>query len=81
MSVFSTESPSYAEVLQARAERQAMVRDYLAGIGAAELAELRPHPWGADNQVSVGKCLRTILSEEWEHLRYALRDLEALYPK
>ena len=36
MSVFSTESPSYAEVLRVRAERQAMVRDYLAGIGAAE---------------------------------------------
>ena len=31
--------------------------------------------------MSVGKCLRTILSEEWEHLRYALRDLDALYPK
>ena len=36
MSVFSTESPSYAEVLRVRAERQAMVRDYLAGIGAVE---------------------------------------------
>lgn len=81
MSVFSTESPSYAEVLRVRAERQAMVRDYLAGIGAAELAELRQHPWDPGRQVSVGKCLRTILSEEWEHLRYALRDLDALYPK
>jgi hypothetical protein len=28
--------------------------------------------------VSVGDCLGVILNEEWEHLRYATRDLDAI---
>jgi hypothetical protein len=28
--------------------------------------------------VATCSCLRVILEEEWEHLRYAIRDLDAL---
>jgi hypothetical protein len=28
--------------------------------------------------VTVRSCLHTILNEEWEHHRYAVRDLEAI---
>lgn len=70
--------PPYADVLAVRAERQAMVRDYLAGVTAETLDEERAHPWAPDYPESVRACLQTILGEEWEHLRYALRDLDVL---
>ena len=77
-SVFSSETPSYAKVLAVRAERQAMVRDYLAGVTAAELQVSRPNPWAPEYPETTRTCLHTILGEEWDHLRYALRDLDAV---
>ena len=48
MSVFTTVTPSYAEVLEARAGRVAMVRDFLATVTADELAATRRNPWDPD---------------------------------
>src|SRR5262245_52638571 len=43
-SVFATVAPSYAEVLEARADRVAMVRDFLAGVTPEELAATHKNP-------------------------------------
>src|SRR5262245_737977 len=45
MSVFSTVKPSYTEVLNARADRVAMVRDFLATLTSQELATPHTNPW------------------------------------
>jgi hypothetical protein len=81
MSVFTTVTPSYAEVLEVRAGRVAMVRDFLAAVTAAELAETRKNPWDPEYQETTLSCLHVILREEWEHHRYAVRDLEAIKAK
>jgi hypothetical protein len=77
-SVFSAETPSFDEVLQARAERQTMVRDFLAGVTTEELAAPRKNPHSPDHGETVLSCLHTIIEEEWEHHRYAVRDLATL---
>ncbi|RLP94100.1 DinB family protein [Micromonospora sp. CV4] len=77
MSVFATEQPTFEAVLAVRAERQAMVRDFLATATPDLLAESRPSAWWPEHIVSVLHCLHVIFDEEWEHLRYALRDLDA----
>jgi uncharacterized damage-inducible protein DinB len=77
-SVLATETPSYAEVLDARADRVAMVHDFLAGITADELAAPRRNPHEPDREETVRSCLHVILEEEWEHNRYAVRDLDAI---
>lgn len=77
MSIFR-EPDSFEQVLQVRAEHQAMVRDYLATVDAETLAELRPNPWAPEHQEPVLACLHVILNEEWEHLRYAVRDLATI---
>jgi hypothetical protein len=78
LSVFATTMPSYAEVLEVRAGRVAMVRDFLAGVTPDELASARANPWAPDHPETVRSCLHVILEEEWEHLRFALRDLDAI---
>lgn len=45
MAIFTTVTPSYAEVLEVRAGRVAMVRDFLAGVTAEDLATKRSNPW------------------------------------
>lgn len=74
-SVFSSSDPTWAEVLHARADRQQMVRDYLATLDDEVLDEHRANPHNPAYDKTVLSCLRTILEEEWEHLRYATRDL------
>jgi hypothetical protein len=71
-------APSYDEVLEVRAGRIAMVRDFLASVTPELLASPRPNPHDAGHQETVLSCLHTILEEEWEHHRYAVRDLEAI---
>ncbi len=78
MSIFTTGTPSYAEVLDARAGRVAMVRDFLAAVTPEVLAATRTNPWAPDHPETVLSCLHTILEEEWEHHRYAVRDLAAI---
>jgi len=77
-SVFSGTDPSYTEVLAVRAERQAVVSDYLDSATPAGLAADCSHPWAPDRKVAALHCLHTIIGEEWEHLRFALRDLDAI---
>ncbi len=78
MSVFTTVTPSYGEVLEVRAGRVAMVRDYLASVTAGDLTVTRSNPWNPEYQETTLSCLHTILEEEWEHHRYAVRDLDAI---
>ncbi|MCG5445066.1 DinB family protein [Micromonospora sp. NIE79] len=77
MSIFAVEQPTFAATLELRAERQAMVRDFLAAVTPALLAETRPAAWWPEKQVSVLHCLHVIFDEEWQHLRFAVRDLDA----
>lgn len=78
MSVFMTGMPRYADVVSIRADRVAMVRDFLATVSPADLAVVRTNPWGPEHPETILSCLHTILEEEWEHLRYAVRDLDAI---
>lgn len=78
MSVFSPEPPAFAEVLDARADRVAMVRDFLDGTTPEQLAEQRRNPHAPQYPETVLSCLHTILEEEWEHHRYAVRDLDVI---
>jgi hypothetical protein len=77
-SVFAEAAPAWDEVLAVRAGRVAMVRDYLAGVTPADLAATRANPWAPEYSETVLSCLHTILEEEWEHHRYAVRDLDAI---
>jgi DinB family protein len=78
VSVFSNPDPTYDEVLEARADRVGQVRDFLAGVTPEQLSETRRNPWAPSHEESVLHCLHTILEEEWEHHRYAVRDLDTL---
>ena len=78
VSVFATVAPSWPEVLEVRAGRVAMVRQFLATVTADDLDAARRNPWDPEHGESVRSCLHTILEEEWEHHRYAVRDLDAI---
>jgi hypothetical protein len=78
MTVFATVAPSYPEVLEARASRVTMVRDFLAAVTEDDLAAPRENPWAPGHPETVLSCLHTILEEEWEHHRYAVRDLDTI---
>jgi hypothetical protein len=78
MSVFATVTPSYADVLEVRAGRVAMVRDFLASVTADELTAIRRNPWAPERPETILSCLHVILREEWEHHRYAVRDLDSI---
>ncbi len=76
-SIFAAGQPRFAEVLRLRAERQTMMRDFLGRVTPQLLAEPRPTPWSPEHEEPVLHCLHVIFDEEWEHLRFALRDLDA----
>jgi hypothetical protein len=65
-------------VHEVRAGRVAMVRDFLATVTSDVLAATRKNPHDPKHQQTTLSCLHVILEEEWEHLRYALRDLDAI---
>lgn len=77
-SAFAPGVPEYAEVLKARAGRLAMVREFLAELDHDELGEAKQNPWNPESSENTRSCLHVILLEEWEHLRFAVRDLDAL---
>ena len=81
MAVFTRVTPSYAEVLDVRADRVSIVRDFLATVTPEALAATRANPWDPDYQETTLSCLHTIFEEEWEHYRYAVRDLDAIEAK
>lgn len=71
-------TPTFDEVLEARAGRVEMVRAYLATVTPDELAETRSDPWGDDWAPTVLQCVQVIFNEEWHHHRYATRDLAVI---
>lgn len=81
MSGFTAVTPSYDDVLEARAGRVAMVRDFIATVTPDELAATRRNPHDPEYAETTLSCLHTILEEEWEHHRYAVRDLDAIEAK
>ena len=80
-SVLTAVAPSYAEVLEVRAGRVAMVREFLAMVTSEVLATKRGNPHASDRPETVLSCLHVIFDEEWEHHRYAVRDLDAIEAK
>ncbi len=74
-------NPSLSEVLQVRRGRMDAVRDAIADRTAEDLARVcvPPATPGHPTQAhSMLHCLHVILDEEWEHSRYANRDLDIL---
>src|SRR5262245_20322536 len=73
--------PSLDEVLVVRHERQAMVRGVLESLTAEQLASTVSQDapgWPQRSDFSLATCLEIVLNEEWEHRRYAERDLTVL---
>jgi DinB superfamily/Pentapeptide repeats (8 copies) len=81
LSIFTAITPSYAEVLEIRTGRVAMVRDLLTTVTSDQLATTHKNPWASEYQETTLSCLHVILEEEWEHHRYAVRDLDAIEAK
>lgn len=79
--VFTTVTPSYAEVLEGRAGRVAMVRDFLATVTSQELGQARKNPRDPGRRQATLSCLYVIFKEERDHHRYAVRDLDAIEVK
>lgn len=71
-------APTYAAVLAARADRVGLVRDFLAAVTPDDLDAARKNPHSPKKPETVRSCLHVILQEEWEHQRFALRDLDAI---
>jgi hypothetical protein len=72
---------TWAATLEVRAGRVAMVRDFLATVTSDVLASTRTNPWDPEYQKTTLSCLHVIFEEEWEHHRYAVRDLDAIEAK
>ena len=70
--------PAYDEVLEARAGRVAMVRDFLVSVTPEELAVPRHNPHNPDHSETTLSCVHVVVEEMWEHLRFAVRDLDAI---
>lgn len=74
--------PSYAEVMEVRADRMAVVRRIVDGLTDAELERLCHRPPAptdyADEPRPVAHCLSVVMQEECEHRRYVVRDLAVL---
>jgi hypothetical protein len=73
--------PSYAEVLEARADRVAVVQGVLDGLTNADLGRLclrSPAPGYPEGERAVAECLGVLMEEECEHYRFAARDLTIL---
>jgi hypothetical protein len=73
--------PSLDEVLEVRRRRQATVRAVMASLTDERLGSTvtRQEPgWPQLEDFPVKHCLRIVLNEEWEHRRFAERDLDQL---
>lgn len=60
-----TDSSSFADVLEARRDRQIQVRDFLESVMDDILAEQRSNPHDPSFDEAVLSCIQTILEEEW----------------
>jgi len=74
--------PQLDEVLELRKSRMATVRQVIEGLTDARLdAVTEPVDglgWPPPESFPLRTCLRVVLNEEWEHRRYAERDLSAI---
>jgi hypothetical protein len=74
--------PALDEVLALRADRMATVAEVLGGLTpeslAADTTPVAGPGWPPAISFPVRKCLLVVLNEEWEHRRYAERDLAVL---
>ena len=77
-SMFATEQPTWDQLLAARSDRVGLVRDFLATVTPADLDHEARNPHAPGHPETVRSCLHVILGEEWEHLRFALRDLDVI---
>jgi DinB superfamily len=77
-----TARPSLDTVLALRSDRMATVRQVLDGLTAEALAAgtepVDAPGWPPPRSFPVRECLLTVLDEEWNHRRYAERDLAVL---
>jgi hypothetical protein len=75
--------PSVDSVLELRASRQAMVRDWLDTVTVDELQRLTAPPssvlWPPQDERTALSRLHVVLNEEWWHHRFARRDM-AVWP-
>lgn len=74
-------TPALDEVLTVRRGRMDAVRETIAALTPEELERVCVPPDSSGHPteaVSVLHCLHVILNEEWEHSRYANRDLDML---
>ncbi len=74
-------NPSLDEVLPVRRERMDAVKETIAALTPQELERVCVPPDTPGHPAetrSVLECLHVILDEEWEHSRYANRDLDIL---
>lgn len=73
--------PTTTEVLDARADQQALVRDYLATATGETLAEETMPPdgagWPPAGEMTALARLHVILIEEWWHLQFSRRDMQS----
>lgn len=69
------ENPTWQQVLEARADRMRIVREFIAAATPELLAEARANPHAPQYPETVLSCVHCVLEEEWEHQRYAVRDL------
>jgi len=75
-------APSFASVLDVREGRIAEVRAYLSAVDPDELARPRrgddDRGYPPPSTHTVLDCLHVVMDEEWNHHRYAARDLAIL---
>ena len=57
---------------------QGLRHPFSCGRPPDDLAVERRNPWAPQYPETTLSCLHVILEEEWEHLRYALRDLDSI---
>jgi hypothetical protein len=73
--------PTLEEVLAVRRERQAMVGGVIESLTEEQLASAvscTEPGWPQTERFPFKECLLIVLNEEWEHRRYAERDLAVL---
>jgi len=76
-----TARPGYAEILDARADRMAVMRRTIAGLTDEHLGRLcqrSPAPGYPEEDRPVIDCIAVVLDEDIEHYRFAVRDLAVL---
>jgi DinB superfamily/Pentapeptide repeats (8 copies) len=74
-------TPGLAELMPVRRDHQQAVRATLERLTDRQLAEVRiapEDPGYPDGGHSLLECIHVLLNEEWEHHRYAVRDLDVL---